>query len=286
MRNYRITLRYLITLILAISTTIQIHAQKIPFQLLPSGHIVVSATVDGKPGSFIFDTGGGINLFFDDYAKGLNQQSTYNFLTAFRATGERMDIPLYHQSDVLFAGKKFTGIPFSTFNMKLNGINGLISLQMFKDTDFIIDYDRKEIVLTKLSAKSSKKQYDIQLSALADNSIDIFTYITLNDQHKIQVLLDSGAGNDSFWLNGKLISLLGLEKTELDLSEKKSEFNENVITKFYRGTINSISNDYATVKNPKVVFVDGLIYEGKTSINWLGKRIGISIKNKKIYILD
>ena len=121
---------------------------------------------------------------------------------------------------------------------------------------------------------------------MADNSIDIFTYITLNDQYKIQVLLDSGAGNDSFWLNDKLIALLGLNKNDLQISEKKSEFNEKVVTKFYRGSINSISNSYANLKEPKVVFVEGLIYEGKTSINWLGKKIGISLKNKKIYILD
>ena len=242
MKNYITSLKRSIILIFLVFTTVQIYAQKIPFQLLPSGHILVSADVDGKKGNFIFDTGGGINLFFDDYAKDLRQTSTSNFLTAFRATGERMDIPLYQNSEVLFAGKEFKGVPFSTFNMKLNGINGLISLQMFKDTDFIIDYDNKEIILTNLSTKSSKKQYDIQLSTLADNSIDIFTYVTLNDKHKIQVLLDSGAGNDSFWLSEKLINLLNLDKTKLDLSEKKSEFNENVITKFYRGTINSISN--------------------------------------------
>lgn len=40
------------------------------------------------------------------------------------------------------------------------------------------------------------------------------------------------------------------------------------------------------LNQPKVTFVDGLIYEGKTSINWLGRKIGISLKQQKIYILD
>lgn len=279
-------MKHLSFLILSILFSVQLYAQKIPFQLLPSGHIIIKAKVDGKEGNFIFDTGGGINLFFDEFIKDLGQRSTYNFLTAFRATGERMDIPLFKSAEVNFAGKSFRNMPYSTFDMKLNGINGLISLQMFKDTDFIIDYDKKEISLTDLSSKNNKKYFDIQLSTLADNSIDIFTYITLNNQYKIQVLLDSGAGNDSFWLNDKLIALLGLNKNELQISEKKSEFNEKIVTKFYRGAINSISNSYANLKEPKVVFVEGLIYEGKTSINWLGKKIGISLKNKKIYILD
>ena len=50
-----------------------LYSQKIPFQLLPSGHIIVTAKVEGKEGNFIFDTGGGINLFFNDFAKDLKE---------------------------------------------------------------------------------------------------------------------------------------------------------------------------------------------------------------------
>ncbi|MDM1297150.1 aspartyl protease family protein [Empedobacter falsenii] len=276
--------RLIVALSLIISS--QLYSQKIPIQVLPSGHIIAKAKVDGKEGNFIFDTGGGINLFFDNFAKDLKQKSTYNFLTAYRATGERIDAPLYENDEVLFAGKKFVKVPYSTFDMKLDGIDGLISLQMFGDTDFIIDFNKNEIELTDFSTMKNLKSFDIQLSTNADKSTDISTYITLNDNIKIQVLLDSGAGKDSFWLSDKLISTLKIDKTKLDLKEMKSEFNENVTTKFYRGNINSISNKYVTLKDPKVVFVEGLIYEGKTSINWFGNKIGISLKNKKMYILD
>ncbi len=276
--------RLIVILSLIISS--QLYSQKIPVQVLPSGHIIAKANIDGKEGNFIFDTGGGINLFFDNFAKDLKQKSTYNFLTAYRATGERIDAPLYENDEVLFAGKKFVKVPYSTFDMKLDGIDGLISLQMFVDTDFIIDFNKNEIELTDFSTIKNLKSFDIQLSTNADKSTDISTYITLNDNIKIQVLLDSGAGKDSFWLSDKLISTLKIDKTKLELKEMKSEFNENVTTKFYRGNINSISNKYVTLKYPKVVFVEGLIYEGKTSINWLGNKIGISLKNKKMYILD
>ncbi|MGV0964603.1 aspartyl protease family protein [Empedobacter falsenii] len=276
--------RLIVILSLIISS--QLYSQKIPVQVLPSGHIIAKANIDGKEGNFIFDTGGGINLFFDNFAKDLKQKSTYNFLTAYRATGERIDIPIFENDVVSFAGKKFTKIPYSTFDMKLDGIDGLISLQMFSDTDFIIDFTKNEIELTDFSEKKNIKSFDIQLSTNADKSTDIFAYITLNNKYKIQVLLDSGAGNNSFWLSDKLISTLEIDKSKLELNERKSEFNENITTKFYSGNIKSISNQYVTLKDPKVTFVDGLIYEGKTSINWLGNRIGISLKNKKMYILD
>lgn len=275
-----------ISLILSLVISTLLFSQKVPIQLLPSGHIITKATIDGKVGNFIFDTGGGINLFFDSFAKDLKQKTTYNFLTAFRATGEKIVVPTFQNDEVDFAGKKFKNIPYSTFNMSLNGIDGLISLQMFSDTDFIIDYDKKEIILSDLSKIKTSKVFDIQLSSNADKSIDIFTYILLNDQFKIQVLLDSGAGNDSFWLSEKLIPTLQLDPSKLELKEMKSEFDEKVVTKHYKGSINSISNPFVSLKDPKVVFVEGLIYEGKTSINWFGKKIGISLKNKKMYILD
>ncbi|MGL5235755.1 MAG: retropepsin-like aspartic protease [Empedobacter falsenii] len=275
-----------LVVILSIIISSQLYSQKTPIQILPSGHIIAKANIDGKEGNFIFDTGGGINLFFDNFAKDLKQKSTYNFLTAYRATGERIDVPLYVNDEVLFAGKKFSKVPYSTFDMKLDGIDGLISLQMFSETDFIIDFTKNEIELTDFSTKKNIRSFDIQLSTNADKSTDIFAYITLNGKYKIQVLLDSGAGKNSFWLSDKLISTLEIDKTKLELNERKSEFNEKVTTKFYSGNINSISNQYVTLKDPKVVFVEGLIYEGKTSINWLGNKIGISLKNKKMYILD
>lgn len=275
-----------ILIILSILFTTQLFAQKTPIQILPSGHIITKAIIDGKEGNFIFDTGGGINLFFDSFAKELKQKATYNFLTAFRATGERIDASLFENDEIIFAGKKFTKIPYSTFDMKMNGIDGLISLQMFSETDLIIDYEKNEIVLTDFSNTDELKSFDIQLTTHADKSIDISTYIILNDKYKIQVLLDSGAGSNSFWLSDRLISTLNLDKSKLVISEKKSEFDENISTKFYRGSINSISNQFVTLKDPKVIFVEGLIYEGKTSINWFGNKIGISLKNKKMYILD
>lgn len=264
----------------------QLFAQRIPMELLPSGHIIVKAKIDGKEGNFIFDTGGGINLLFDSFAKDLKKGSTYNFLTAYRATGERIDAELYESGEIDFAGKKFIKVPYTTFDMQLEGIDGLISLQMFTDTDFILDFDNKELVLADFSKANKSKSIDIQLLMHGDKTIDILTYIVLNNKYKIQVLLDSGAGSNSFWLSDKLISTLEVDKSQLEVSEKKSEFNDNISTRFYRGSIKSISNQFVKLEAPKVTFVEGLIYEGKTSINWLGNKIGISVKNRKMYILD
>ncbi|PUV25714.1 retropepsin-like aspartic protease [Sphingobacterium athyrii] len=260
-------------------------AQSIPLQLLPSGHIIVEAEVEGKKGNFIFDTGGGINLFFDDFAKELKKNESYNYLTAFRATGEKMTIPLYRSSSIKFNGKEFNDIPYSTFDMKLAGINGLISLPMLYETEFIIDYTKRQLIFPKEKLKSGKI-IPIQLTTNADQSLDISTYVYLNNKYRINVLLDSGAGDDSFWFSDRFVSILGLEQSKLEITEKASEFNPEIKTKYYKGHLESISNSFAKVEKPKVSFVEGLIYEGKTSINWLGKKLGFNLKEKEIYILD
>lgn len=260
-------------------------AQKAPLQILPSGHMLVEAEIEGKKGNFIFDTGAGINLLLGNFYKNLSQKETYNYLTAFRATGEKMTVPLFKSKEITLNGKKFKDTWYATYDTEIKGIDGLISLSMLYDTEFIIDYTTKELIFPKEKLKSNKVM-DIQLSTNADQSLDISTYILLNNTYKINVLLDSGSGNDSFWFSDRLISTLGLKKENLKLLEQKSEFNPDLITKFYVGNIPSVSTSFATVEKPKVSFVEGLIYEGKTSINWLGKKLGFNLKEKKIYILD
>lgn len=260
-------------------------AQKMPLNILPSGHIVVQAEVEGKKGNFIFDTGGGINLFLGNFAKNLAPKETYNFLTAFRATGEKMTVPLFKSKEVIFNGKKFNDTWYSTHDAEIKGIDGLISLPMLYDTEFIIDYTTKELIFPKEKLKGNRI-VDIQLSTNADQSLDITTYVLVNNTYKINVLLDSGAGNDSFWLSDRLMGNLGIKKEDLQLIEKKSEFDPAIINKLYKGSVNSVSNSFAKVEKPNVLFVEGLIYEGKTSINWLGKKLGFNLKEKKIYILD
>ncbi|MDC8100739.1 hypothetical protein [Chryseobacterium rhizosphaerae] len=260
-------------------------AQKTPLNILPSGHLLVQAEVEGKKGNFIFDTGGGINLFLGNFSKNLAPKESYNFLTAFRATGEKMTVPLFKSKEVIVNGKKFKDTWYATHDMEIKGIDGLLSLPMFYDTEFIIDYTNKELIFPK-EKLSGNKVLDIQLSTNADQSLDISTYVLLNNTYRINVLLDSGAGNDSFWLSDRLMGTLGIKKENLQLIEKKSEFDPAIINKFYKGSVDAVSNSFVKVDKPNVLFVEGLVYEGKTSINWLGKKLGFNLKEKKIYILD
>jgi hypothetical protein len=140
-------------------------------------------------------------------------------------------------------------------------------------------------VLKDIDTEKNKEYIDIQISTFADHALDIFTYVVLDGKYRIKVLLDSGAGSDSFWVSSRFRDMLGVDSPANEESEKKSEFGKGQSNRVYTAQIQSISSTFSTVRQPTVKFVDGLIYEGKTSINWLGSKIGISLRNKKIYLL-
>ena len=259
----------------------------IPFTLSDQGHIIIKAKVDGVEGNFIFDTGAGLNLLFDEFAQKLAHRTTYHFFTGHRATGEPLTIPLYHSDDLQIGDAEFKNQLYTTFDISFSGIDGLISLQTFQHVPVTIDYEKKQIIIGELKAEEKKRFIDIQLDDEAGNSLDVFTHVKINDKATIQVSLDAGAGSRSFWLNDRLVGVLGVDTTGFMKVVKTSEFDSTKTNRFSIGPIGSLAteNGLARVKNPQVVFIQGLIYEGKTSIEWLGKKIAISIPDKKIYII-
>ena len=66
-----------------------------------------------------------------------------------------------------------------------------------------------------------------------------------------------------------------------------SEFNPAVKTRLYSTNVESIAirdNPAANVTNQKATFVEGLIYDGIVSLNWIGKKITIDVKNSQLII--
>jgi hypothetical protein len=77
---------------------------------------------------------------------------------------------------------------------------------------------------------------------------------------------------------------LGLDKADFDSITVKSDFGKSNVN--YKGKINSLStvNKIIAIQDLNVSFVEGLIYDGKTSIDWIGKISTIDIPQKKIFI--
>jgi hypothetical protein len=275
-------------LILSLFLSFILNAQNsIPFTLNEYGHIMIKVKVDNVEGNFIFDTGAGLNVYFEKFAKKLSKKESYNFFVGHRATGEAIDCPLYHSESLVIGKNNFKKQTYSTFDVDFPNIDGLISLQTFQNLPVTIDYEKSELVFGDIKDADKKKFIDIQIADDAGKAIDIFTNVKVNNKISIQVSLDSGSGKGAYSLSSRFLDVLGLSKADFKVVEAKSDFNNEKSNKVYNGSVAEIStvNGLAKVQNPKARFVDGLIYEGITGIDWIGKKITISIPDKKIYII-
>lgn len=257
---------------------------QIPFEINTNGHIIIKAKINNVEGKFIFDTGAGLNAIFTKFSKKLKNEKTNNFFVGHRATGEELNVDLYNATSFEINNKQFNNQQYTIIDLEFGDIDGLISLQAFRNTKVTIDYINKKILFNK--STKNEKSIDIQIADYAGKAIDIFTYIQLNDTLKIQTLLDSGAGKNSFWFSSKFLEPLALNKADFKIVPITSDFKKQ--NNYYLGKLAKLNivNNTHSLKNIDAAFVDGLIYEGKTSIEWLGNVVTIDIANKKIFITE
>ena len=255
-----------------------------PFTTNTSGHIIIKAKINNVEGNFILDTGAGLNAIFTKFSQKLKNEKTSNFFVGHRATGEELNLDLYNATGFEMNNKKFKDQQYAIVDLDFGDIDGIISLQPFINTPLTIDYLNKKIVFDK--ATKNEKSIEIQVADYAGRALDIFTYIKLNNTLKIQTLLDSGAGKKSFWFSSKLMEPLTLDKADFKVVPVKSDFKKE--NNYYIGKLSKLNtvNNLRKVEGLDVAFVDGLIYEGKTSIDWLGNVLTIDIAKKKIFIAE
>lgn len=286
------------TLLLVLSThgfSQTTNKNEIPFELLPSGHILVKAKVEGIQGNFIFDTGAGITMFtksfFSKLKDTLREDGGY---TGFRATGERLDIALYWVKNVEFGAIKKAKEEVSYIDANLGGIDGILSLKLMESQPFTIDYNKKVIRMesaqTLTSIQKTAKSIPVQLEQSREKALTIFSYFKVNDTLTLQFSLDSGAGKDVYRINSKHLQRLGVDVSDtlhVKKIAKRSEINTDFVSNIYITKLPKL----ATANNPSInttnfpaQFVDGLIYDGIIWINWLGSRITFDLDRKRLLV--
>jgi len=265
----------------------------IPFELTPQGHIMVKAKLNGIEGNFIFDTGAGLTLITKTFANkmgGLHKQD--GSYTAFRATGEKLTAELY-DAQTLAIGSFVEHYPVLTiFDVNLGPIDGLISLMSFRNQPFTIDYTHKKINFeTNKSMVALQKQgrhVPLQLEDSRDKALSIFAYFRVNNKLTLQFSIDSGAGSNSYRMNSKYISALNIDTANAKKIEIPSEFDPKLKTIIYQASVKTITAKASPAiqcQDVKASFINGLIYDGIVSLNWIGKQVTFDLKKREMIVL-
>lgn len=262
---------------------------KIPFTVTGAGHIMIKATVNGTEGNFIFDTGAGLNLVTKKFADKANLNKTQSFYTGHRATGEALEVDLYNIKTLQLCTFTDTNQQTAVLDIEFP-LDGLISLMPFKNKAITIDYTTKNLIIeTEASLKKLVRKNNIlpiQVSEDGERTLSIATRVKLDSKLTLQVGLDSGAGANIFRFNSRYIETLGFDKSKLETKYVKSDFKPESGNNFYRTSLKELAtvNNTASVKEIPVTFIEGLIYEGIVCTNWLGEKITIDIKGKRILV--
>lgn len=268
--------------------------QKIPIDILKSGHIVLDAKVNGVPGKFIFDTGAGITMLTKNFADKLQHVHKLDgTLSAFRATGERLNMDLYNIDSLNIGSLTEKRPTITVIDVDLQNYDGIISLMPFQKQAITIDFKKKLLVLESkrsLQERSSGKKVHLQFDRQRDLTLDVFARFLLNGRKNLQFLLDSGAGKNSFWINASYLSSCDIDTTDTAKVEKivrKSDFNPSAKSIFYKAVVPELSlADCSLIKHKdfKATFTSSLIYDGKVSIQWLGECLTFDLKNKLLIV--
>ncbi|MEN5055862.1 retropepsin-like aspartic protease [Sphingobacterium kitahiroshimense] len=265
----------------------------IPFKMTQEGHIIIKAKVNDIEGNFIFDTGAGLTLITKAFSERIGKLHKQDgSFTGFRATGEQLTADLYDAHSLVIGTVIDKNPVLTIFDINLGSIDGLISLMSFKEQPFTIDYINKKIIFESDKSLSiirkSGQQIPLQVNESRGKAITVFAYFRVNDNLTLQFSIDSGAGNDVYRMNSKFISPLSIDTVKANKLVIPSEFNPEVKTIIYQTNIKSITSKASSTvqcQNVKASFIDGLIYDGIVSLNWIGKRITFDLIRREMIVL-
>ncbi len=174
--------------------------ESIPFSYVQEDFIVLPATLeDSVNGKFVFDTGIGINLISLSVCERLHCKITGSFIGK-RMSGQTLTIPTAHVRSLSVGHHRVTDATVGVMDMEQffpgKRIDGFISLSVFKNQAFTVDYRNHFLKLETQESLAEVKRMGLSAPIkfkTENGELDILISVKLPNGVPITVLVDSGS---------------------------------------------------------------------------------------------
>jgi|JI8StandDraft_1071087.scaffolds.fasta_scaffold106304_2 hypothetical protein len=262
----------------------------LPIEISKSGHLYIKATINGVEGNFMFDTAGGLHVVSNQFYQKIKLfKGDSSYFTAFRHTGERLDLPIHQFSKVSLGTieqkNAWVGV-YAGFDGL--GFDGLISLKLIQHQPITIDTKNKQIIIETSQSLLAKKGQVVPLLLHEDRNcaLDVFIKTVVGGKHTAFLEFDTGAGYSPILLNSRYINYANLDTTKMEISKAGTGFGKTEMIYFDKSNqLHLLLPDLNNGGNPNFIFKSSLIYDGLTShVIFEGKSWTIDLPNKRLIV--
>ncbi len=242
----------------------------LPFDYVDKSFIAVPVTVDGLiTKKFIVDTGAGISVISKRLCEQLNCKIAQRF-SGKRMSGQSIEVPLAYIKSLAIGELSQSNVVVGVFDMNVlmpgTDIEGMISLNMFKDTPVSFDYKNKVLIFESAASLAERTQKGLEVPVKLDiqgPSLGIFLPLVLPTGEKVSMEVDTGS--QALILHERYMKSLKISATspKVKKREGKDETGHAFVRYFtsVNGAVKLNGNDDFSTTDNEVMF-QKIIYDG------------------------
>jgi hypothetical protein len=211
-----------ILFLLALCLPVTVHSarpiERLPLEVFQGKQFTLKAVVGGRVRTFLFDTGEGVTMISPAVAHDVGCEPWGN-VTAFRMTGQRLDLPRCDNVVFSLAGKPHTAPTTIVYDLgKVDPdaavLDGAVGLDLFADRIITIRFASREVVIETPQSLAALRRTSIEVPirlVRGAEGVALDVNIGVNTPRgRAWMELDSGNAGPTIFVSPQIAPLMGL----------------------------------------------------------------------------
>ena len=230
--------------------------QKVRFEYLQ--HLVtLPVTAGGVEARFVFDSGIGLTLLSESLAGRIGCEPTGSTFTGRRMSGQEVGVPLAALGSLEVGGYSLGDLTVGVFDLGIDGIDGFLSLDFFRDAPVTVDYGSQQI---HVGGPPAGVPVGVRLDRDGPSTA---VYLPLELPNGRVVSVEVDMGSDALILDERFAAELGIDLEDARKVEGRDETGHEYARYFtsLSGTVCVPTAPSLAQRDPEVMF-QRIIYDG------------------------